>query len=85
MDGRIEASRNLLLGLNALEGGAIDREQFVSAVRDWNGSPDRSMSGGPRRARWTGMRGRSPGWEANQVARDLELPGDDEPEPTRRP
>ncbi len=44
MAGRADAPRDLLLGLYALEGGAIDREQLVSAVRDWARSPDRTLS-----------------------------------------
>ena len=55
MAGRIEASRDFLLGLHALESGAIDREQLASAVRAWADSPDRTLSevlaalGGPGR------------------------------------
>src|SRR4051812_47827329 len=44
MVGRIEASRDLLLGLYALESRAIDREQLVDAVRAWTLSPDRTLS-----------------------------------------
>ena len=75
MVGRIEASRDLLLGLYALESGAIDRERFVSAIRAWNGSPDRTLSevlagpGGLDEVTLAGLEGR--------VARDLEPPGHD--------
>ena len=41
---RMDASRDLRLGLFALESGAIDHEQLVSAVRSWCRSRDRSLS-----------------------------------------
>ncbi len=44
MAGRLDASRDLRLGLFALESGAIDQEQLVSAVRSWARSRDRSLS-----------------------------------------
>src|SRR5882757_7797005 len=43
MAGRADASRDLLLGLYALEAGAIDRAQLVSAVRAWARSPGRTL------------------------------------------
>ncbi|WP_406695285.1 protein kinase [Singulisphaera sp. Ch08] len=44
MAGRANASRDLRLGLYALESGAVDDEQLVSAVRAWVRSPDRTLS-----------------------------------------
>jgi WD40 repeat protein/serine/threonine protein kinase len=44
MTGRVDASRDLLLGLYALEDRAIDRERLVSAIRTWARSPDRTLS-----------------------------------------
>src|SRR3954454_17674037 len=44
MAGRRDATRDLRLGLFALECGAIDQEQLVSAVRSWARSGDRSLS-----------------------------------------
>ena len=40
MAGREAASRELMLGLIALEAGEVDRETFVAAVRAWGRSPD---------------------------------------------
>jgi len=44
MAGRVAASRELLLGLYAIEGGAIDREGLVRAVLAWSRSPEASLS-----------------------------------------
>lgn len=44
MTGRVDAARDLRLGLRLLETGAIDERQFVTAVRSWAGSPDQSLS-----------------------------------------
>lgn len=44
MTGRVDASRDLRLGLYALESGLIDQEQLVSAVRAWARSSDRTLS-----------------------------------------
>src|SRR3954468_17354782 len=44
MAGRVDASRDLRLGLYALESGAIDQEQLVSAVRAWARSSGRTLS-----------------------------------------
>ena len=44
MAGRNAASRELLLGLYALESGAIDQDHLVSAVRSWSRSPEKSLS-----------------------------------------
>src|SRR5438128_8481827 len=44
MAGRVDPSRDLRLGLQALESGAIDREQLVSAVGAWARSPDRTLA-----------------------------------------
>src|SRR6185312_12192221 len=44
MVGRVDASRDLRLGLFALESGAIDQEQLVSAIRAWARSPERTLS-----------------------------------------
>jgi eukaryotic-like serine/threonine-protein kinase len=79
MVGRIEASRDLLLGLYALESRAIDREQLVDAVRVWTRSPERSLSevlGG-----LGGLDATTIAELEGQAARDLELPLDG-PEPT---
>ncbi|SIO59326.1 WD40 repeat [Singulisphaera sp. GP187] len=44
MAGRADASRELRLGLYALESGAIDDEQLISAIRAWTRSSDRALS-----------------------------------------
>lgn len=44
MAGRVDATRDLRLGLYALESGAINDEQLVSAVRAWARSGDRTLS-----------------------------------------
>ncbi|AGA27392.1 WD40 repeat domain-containing serine/threonine protein kinase [Singulisphaera acidiphila] len=44
MAGRADASRELRLGLYALESGVIDDEQLLSAVRAWARSSDRALS-----------------------------------------
>ena len=44
MDARIDALRDLRLGLYALESGAIDQDQLVSAVRAWSRSGERPLS-----------------------------------------
>ena len=44
MIGRVAASRDLLLGLYALESGAIDQERLVQAVQDWSRTPERTLS-----------------------------------------
>ena len=44
MAGRIDPSRDLRLGLHALESGAIDREQLISAVADCASAPGRSLA-----------------------------------------
>ncbi len=41
---RDTALRELLLGLYALEGGAIDQRQLVKAARLWVGSPEKTLS-----------------------------------------
>ena len=44
MPGRVDPSRDLRLGLHALESGAIGREELIAAVREWAGSTDRTMT-----------------------------------------
>ncbi len=44
MAGRVDPSRDLRLGLHALESGAIDREQLISAVADWATVPGRTLA-----------------------------------------
>ncbi len=44
MAGRVDPSRDLRLGLRALEGRLVDREQLVAAVADWASSPDRTLA-----------------------------------------
>ncbi len=44
MAGRDTASRELLLGLYALESGAIDQGQLVMAARAWARSPEKTLS-----------------------------------------
>ena len=44
MAGRVNPSRDLRLGLHALESGAIDREQLISAVADWATVPGRTLA-----------------------------------------
>lgn len=44
MAGRVDAARDLRLGLYALETGAIDDEQLRSAVRAWGRSTDRTLT-----------------------------------------
>jgi eukaryotic-like serine/threonine-protein kinase len=43
MAGRADPSRDLRLGLQALEAGLIDREQLIGAIEVWTRSPDRTM------------------------------------------
>ncbi len=70
MAGRMDVSRDLRLARYALESGAIDQEQLVSAVRSWSRSQDRSLSAilagrglldAPTLARLEDMVARSPG------------------------
>ncbi|WP_435008643.1 WD40 repeat domain-containing serine/threonine protein kinase [Tundrisphaera lichenicola] len=78
---RIEASRELLLGLYALESGAVDREQLVDAVRAWASSPDRVMS-----EVLGGLDASTIARLEDRVARDLEAtPGSPEPTMTYTP
>ncbi|HEY2156376.1 MAG TPA: protein kinase [Isosphaeraceae bacterium] len=44
MAGRVDPSRDLRLGLRALEGRVIDREQLVAAVADWASSSGRTLA-----------------------------------------
>jgi eukaryotic-like serine/threonine-protein kinase len=44
MAGRADPSRDLRLGLHALESGAIDREQLVKAIEVWAGSPEGTLA-----------------------------------------
>ncbi|MDR3633517.1 MAG: serine/threonine protein kinase [Isosphaeraceae bacterium] len=44
MAGRADTARDLRLGLDLLECGAIDEERLVSVVRAWAESPDRPLS-----------------------------------------
>jgi WD40 repeat protein len=44
MSGRADASRELLLGLYALESRAIDLDQLIAAVRNWSRSDEASLS-----------------------------------------
>jgi WD40 repeat protein/serine/threonine protein kinase len=44
MAGRDDPSRDLRLGLRALEGRLIDRDQLVAAVADWASSPGRTLA-----------------------------------------
>jgi WD40 repeat protein len=44
MAGRADASRDLRLGLLALEGGAIDERQLVAALRAWVRAPGRPLA-----------------------------------------
>ncbi len=44
MPGRVDPSRDLRLGLHALESGAIERDALISAVRAWASNPDMPLS-----------------------------------------
>jgi WD40 repeat protein/serine/threonine protein kinase len=44
MVGRLDPSRDLRLGLHALESGAIDKVQLLAAVADWASNPGRTMA-----------------------------------------
>ncbi len=44
MAGRVDPSRDLRLGLRALEGRLIDRDQLVAAVADWASSSGRTLA-----------------------------------------
>jgi WD40 repeat protein/serine/threonine protein kinase len=71
MAGRADPSRDLRLGLHALESGAIDREQLIRAIEVWAGSPEGTLAeifahGGVLDAREIAR-------FADRVTKDLEL------------
>ncbi|MEJ7639435.1 MAG: hypothetical protein WKF75_16025, partial [Singulisphaera sp.] len=95
MAGRMDVSRDLRLGLFALESGAIDQEQLISAVRSWSQSQDRSLSAilagrglldAPTLARLEDLVARSPGSADGGLASGPPAPvrsdRPDGPEPT---
>ena len=44
MPGRANRSGDLRLGLHALESGAIQRDELISAIRDWDSDPDMPLA-----------------------------------------
>jgi eukaryotic-like serine/threonine-protein kinase len=72
MPGRVDPSRDLCLGLHALESGAIQRDTLVSAIRAWSSAPDMTL------AEFLASRGvidkDSLARLEDHVARDLNLP-----------
>ena len=73
MAGRVDPSRDLRLGLHALESGAIERDRLISAVRAWDSDPDMPL------AEFLAGRGVIDGDSLarleDDIARDLDVPG----------
>ncbi len=71
MAGRVDPSRDLRLGLHALESGAIDQEQLVKAIEAWAGSPEGTLA--EIFAQDGVLDARAIARFADRVTRDLEL------------